>query len=138
MEDDLPAPRPGVFFVYVIACEDGSYYIGHTDNMPRRWQEHVSGKGADWTKKNKPRYIPHYEEFNSREEAVAREKELKMTSGRRWIKKAIAGGRARQAGGIPFEEKMTDLSATLYEQFDKAQELDKVIRKNLAVLGFGK
>ena len=81
IEDDLPAPRPGVFFVYVIACEGDSYYIGHTDNLPRRWQEHITGKGADWTKKNKPRYIPHYEEFQSREEAVAREKELKTTSG---------------------------------------------------------
>lgn len=40
--------------------------------------------------------------------------------------------------GIPFEEKMAELSATLYEQFAEAKELDKVIRKNLAVLGFGK
>lgn len=92
VEDDLPAPRPGIFFVYVIACEGGSYYIGHTDSISRRWQEHVTGKGADWTKKHKPRYIPHYEEFNSREEAIAREKELKTTSGRRWIKQAIAKG----------------------------------------------
>lgn len=137
IEDDLPAPRPGVFFVYVIACEGGSYYIGHTDNLPRRWQEHISGKGADWTKKNKPRYIPHYEEFNSREEAITREKGLKTTSGRRWIKKAIAEGRARQAGGIPFEEKMTELSAMLYEQFAEADRLEAVIKKNLEVLGYG-
>jgi len=135
-EDDLPAPRPGVFFVYVIACEGGSYYIGHTDNMPRRWEEHVSGKGADWTKKNRPRYIAHYEEFKSREEAVAREKELKTTSGRRWIKDAIANGRARQAGGIPFEEKMAELTATLSEQFAESATLEKEIRKNLAALGF--
>jgi hypothetical protein len=66
-EDDLPAPRPGVYFVYAIACEGGSYYIGHTDNLPRRWHEHISGQGADWTKNNTPRYIAHYEEFKSRE-----------------------------------------------------------------------
>jgi type I restriction enzyme M protein len=48
------------------------------------------------------------------------------------------GAEAVEDDGIPFEEKMTDLSATLYEQFAEAQELDKVIRKNLAVLGFGK
>jgi len=138
IEDDLPAPRPGIFFVYVIACEGGSYYIGHTDNLSRRWREHVSGKGADWTKKNKPRYIPHYEEYNSREEAVAREKELKTTSGRRWIKKTIAEGRARQAGGIPFEDKMTELSEKLYEQFEESERLESTIRKNLELLGYGK
>jgi len=138
VKDDLPAPRPGVFYVYVIACEGGSFYIGQTDNIPRRWQEHVTGKGADWTKKHKPRYILHYEEFYSREEAIAREKELKTTSGRRWIKEAVAEGRARQAGGIPFEEKMTGLSASLYKQFAEADQLEAVIKKNLEVLGYGK
>ncbi len=136
-EDDLPAPRPGVFFVYAIACQGGSYYIGHTDNIPRRWQEHVSGKAADWTKRHKPRYIAHYEEFTSREEAVAREKELKTTDGRRWLKKAIAEGRARQAGGEPFEDKMKRLTAELKEQREKAAKLDAMIWANLKELGYG-
>ena len=50
-EDDLPAPKSGEFYVYVIKCEGGSFYIGQTDNIPRRWDEHIKGKGADWTKK---------------------------------------------------------------------------------------
>ena len=136
-EDDLPVPRPGVFFVYVIACEGGSYYVGHTDNIPRRWREHVSGKGADWTKKYKPRYIPHYEEFNSREEAVAREQDSKISSGRRWIRKAIAEGRARQVDGEPFEDKMKRLTAQLREQQAEAAKLDSAIAVNLEALGFG-
>lgn len=48
------------------------------------------------------------------------------------------GAEAVEDDGIPFGKKMAELSATLYEQFAEAQELDKVIRKNLAVLGFGK
>ena len=40
--------------------------------------------------------------------------------------------------GIPFEEKMAELFATLYQQFDKADQLEAVIRKNLEVLGYGK
>ncbi|MBC7232149.1 MAG: N-6 DNA methylase [Chloroflexi bacterium] len=142
-EDDLPAPRPGVYFVYAIACEGdlpgqtGSYYIGQTDNLPRRWREHVSGQGADWTKKNKPRYIAHYEEFSSREEAVAREQELKTTAGRRWLKEAIAEGRARQAGGEPFYEKMKRLTAQLREQQAEAVRLDAAIAANLKELGYG-
>jgi len=106
-----------------------------TDNLPRRWQEHVSGKGADWTKKNKPHYIAHYEEFTSREAVVAREQELKATAGRRWLKEAIAEGRARQAGGEPFEEKMKRLTVTLREQQAEATKLDAAIAANLKELG---
>lgn len=142
-EDDLPAPalpsgrpRPGVYFVYALACDGGSFYIDHTDNLARRWQEHVSGQGADWTKKNRPRYIAHYEEFSSREEAVGREKELKTTAGRRWLKQAIAEGKARQAGGEPFEEKMQRLVAQLREQQAEAAELDAAIARNLKELGY--
>lgn len=39
--------------------------------------------------------------------------------------------------GIPFETKMTELTQTLYQQMDESEKLDKVIRKNLAGLGYG-
>ncbi|MBE9397655.1 type I restriction-modification system subunit M [Pontibacterium sp. N1Y112] len=39
--------------------------------------------------------------------------------------------------GIPFETKMAELSQTLYQQMDEAAKLDKAIRKNLGVLGYG-
>ena len=39
--------------------------------------------------------------------------------------------------GIPFEEKMSTLSAELYAQFAKADQLEAVIRKNLEALGYG-
>lgn len=137
LKDDPPAPSSGVYFVYAISCEGGSIYIGHTDNIPRRWKEHLTGKAADWTRKNRPRYIPHYEEFKSRAEAVERERELKTSAGRRWLKRAIAEGRARQAGGEPFEEKMTRLTAQWREQQAEARRLDAEIEKNLKALGFG-
>ncbi len=41
------------------------------------------------------------------------------------------------ADGIPFEEKMIELSATLYEQMRGGVKLDAAIRKNLEVLGYG-
>jgi len=136
-EDDLPAPRPGCFFVYAIRCDDDSIYIGHTDNLQRRWNEHCAGQGADWTKSRRPIRIVHYEEYASREEAVAREKELKTTNGRRWLKEEIAAGRARQAGGEPFDEKMKRLTATLREQQAEAAKLDEAIARNLKELGYG-
>ncbi|MCR9118752.1 MAG: SAM-dependent methyltransferase, partial [bacterium] len=39
--------------------------------------------------------------------------------------------------GIPFETKMTDLTTTLYQQMEDAKKLDRAIRKNLKMLGYG-
>tara|TARA_Y100000310_G_scaffold87312_1_gene84125 strand:+ start:223 stop:1815 length:1593 start_codon:yes stop_codon:yes gene_type:complete len=39
--------------------------------------------------------------------------------------------------GIPFEVKMKELSQTLCNQMEQAEELDKAIRQNLEVLGYG-
>ena len=38
--------------------------------------------------------------------------------------------------GVPFEEKMAELSATLYEQFAEADQLKATIKRNLGVLGY--
>ncbi len=38
--------------------------------------------------------------------------------------------------GVPFEEKMAELSAELYEQMAEARELDNTIRRNLEALGY--
>jgi type I restriction enzyme M protein len=40
--------------------------------------------------------------------------------------------------GIPFEEKMTELSEKLYKQFEESDRLENTIRKNLDMLGYGK
>jgi len=102
-EDDLPALRPDTYYVYAIKCDDDSIYIGQTHDLKKRWQEHVSGKGADWTKSHKPKQIVHHEVFSTREEAVVREKELKTTNGRRWLKQAITEGRARRQVAYPLK-----------------------------------
>ena len=39
--------------------------------------------------------------------------------------------------GIPFEEKMSELTSKLYEQFRESDHLEKTIKKNLETLGFG-
>jgi type I restriction enzyme M protein len=39
--------------------------------------------------------------------------------------------------GIPFEIKMAELSQTLFTQMAEGEKLDKAIRKNLEVLGYG-
>ena len=31
------------FYVYILCCNDGSYYTGHTDNIEKRLTEHQTG-----------------------------------------------------------------------------------------------
>jgi len=96
--NDLPAPGPGKYFVYALECSNGSHYIGQTQDVLKRWKQHASARGADWTKQYPPVGLAHWEEFDSLEAAVRREKELKTGFGRKWLKLEITAGRARQAG----------------------------------------
>ena len=40
--------------IYVLRLEGGRYYVGKSDNIAKRFQQHVSGYGSAWTKKYKP------------------------------------------------------------------------------------
>jgi len=95
---DLPAPRPGKWFVYALECDNRSIYIGQTRDVEERWKEHATGRGAEWTRKHPPVKLVHWEEFDLIEAAVKREKELKTGFGRKWLKREYAAGRTRQAG----------------------------------------
>ena len=77
------------YYVYVIECEDGSLYKGYTNNLERRYKEHCSGRGARHTKIHKPLRLAYYEEVETIEEAVKREKYFKSGSGREYIKRKI-------------------------------------------------
>lgn len=40
--------------VYSLNLKGGKKYVGSTNNFKKRMQQHFSGKGAEWTKKNAP------------------------------------------------------------------------------------
>ena len=40
--------------IYVLRLEGGRYYIGKSNNVIQRYQEHLKGTGSAWTKKYKP------------------------------------------------------------------------------------
>ncbi len=68
------------YYVYILLCKDGSYYTGYTEDVKRRLRLHKKGKGARYTKMNKPEKIVYLEEFNSRNEAMKRERLIKSLS----------------------------------------------------------
>ena len=43
-----------VHYVYSLELEGGRKYVGKTDDINRRFDQHFSGNGAKWTKKYKP------------------------------------------------------------------------------------
>lgn len=47
-------PAPGVWTVYLIRCRNGSFYCGIAKSATRRWQAHVSGLGARYTRSFPP------------------------------------------------------------------------------------
>jgi type I restriction enzyme S subunit len=85
----LPRASSCKWWAYVIQCEDGSFYKGHTDNLPRRWKQHCAGTAADWTKAHPPKEVFYWEECGSKETAIKREKYLKSGSGREWFKREV-------------------------------------------------
>ena len=40
--------------VYVLRLEGGRYYVGKSDNVMNRYQQHLKGNGSAWTRKYKP------------------------------------------------------------------------------------
>ncbi len=42
------------YWVYVLELEDGKFYVGITKNLQKRYHEHCSGVGADYTCLHKP------------------------------------------------------------------------------------
>ncbi len=65
------------YYVYILLCDDGSFYTGYTKNVAERAKLHINGKGARYTRSHKPREVAYVEEFSSRSEAMKREKSIK-------------------------------------------------------------
>jgi len=65
------------YFVYMLECQDGSFYIGSTDNVEKRFVAHSTGKGARYTRSHKPIKVVYQEEVGDKSSALKREAVLK-------------------------------------------------------------
>jgi putative endonuclease len=68
------------FYVYILQCMDGSFYTGYTKDIDKRTMQHQNGKGARYTKAHKPQKVAYVEFFDSRSQAMKREREIKKLS----------------------------------------------------------
>jgi putative endonuclease len=62
-----------MWYVYVLLCEDGSFYTGSSNDVTKRFVTHQTGKGSKYTRSHKPIKILHTEAFETKSEALKRE-----------------------------------------------------------------
>ena len=78
-----------MYFVYILySVRFAKTYVGLTENVEKRIIEH-NNKKSNYTSKYTPWEAIHVESFSTRIEARKREKYLKSSAGRRWMKTNI-------------------------------------------------
>jgi putative endonuclease len=70
------------YHVYIIECNDGTYYVGKTKNIEKRLKEHngILPKGAKYTLSRRPVILRYVEAYATSSLALKREYELKQLS----------------------------------------------------------
>jgi len=78
-----------MFYTYVLkSLKDNNLYIGFSQDLKKRIQEHLNGK-VESTKNRLPIKLIYYEACLSKEKAVKREKSLKTGFGRNYLKNRL-------------------------------------------------
>ena len=67
-------------FVYILYTENDTYYFGYTDDVEKRFQAHLNGTGAKYTRSHKPVKIVYQKEFPTKSEAMSEEYRIKHLS----------------------------------------------------------
>lgn len=69
-----------MYYTYILLTEDNTLYCGYTDNIEKRFEKHLSGKGAKYTRAHKPLKIVYCAKFDSKSEAMREEARIKKLS----------------------------------------------------------
>ena len=64
-------------YTYILKCSDGTLYTGWTNDLEKRLASHNSGKGSKYTASRRPVAIVYTESFETKQEAMKREAEIK-------------------------------------------------------------
>lgn len=67
-----------VWFVYLLECVNGKIYTGITTDVSKRFNTHLSGKGAKFTRSNPPSHIIAARQCDNRSEASKLEYQIKQ------------------------------------------------------------
>jgi putative endonuclease len=73
----------------LFSLKSKTIYTGYTSDLKQRFIEHNSGIGGEYSAKNRPFKLIHYEAFLLKEEAMAQERFYKSGYGKEVLKKKI-------------------------------------------------
>ena len=67
-------------YMYVLQCNDGTYYTGYTNCLEKRISMHNEGKGAKYTRGRTPVTLIYYRVYSTKREAMQAEYQFKQLS----------------------------------------------------------
>ena len=70
-----------MYYTYMLRCEDNSIYTGITNDLKKRFEKHISGTGAKYTRSHKPKKIIAVFESADKSTALRLEYRIKQLSG---------------------------------------------------------
>ena len=79
-KDEPISAEEKTWFVYVVECNDGSFYTGITNDLERRCKEHNEGTASRYTRSRRPVTMRYHEHCDSRSHALIRECSVKLLS----------------------------------------------------------
>ena len=78
-----------MYYVYVLLSQkDNRFYTGYTEDVKKRVSEHLVGKITS-TKDRRPFQLVYYEGCVDRADALKRERYLKTTWGKRYLRNRL-------------------------------------------------
>ena len=69
--------RRSQYWVYMVRCNDGTYYTGYTKNLENRIALHKSGKGAKYVRNKLPAELVYAKKYRYYKSALNEEKRIK-------------------------------------------------------------
>jgi putative endonuclease len=78
-----------MYYIYILKLNNNKLYTGYSDNIKRRIKEHQSGKVIT-TSKYLPVKLIHYEAYLLKSDALRREKFLKTSDGKHFLKQQLS------------------------------------------------
>lgn len=83
--------RSGKYFVYIVECNDGTFYTGYTPDLEKRLKLHNTGRGAKYTRDRRPVKLVWSKAYRYFKPAFLTEKRIKELTRRQ--KEALVNGK---------------------------------------------
>ena len=84
-----------VFWTYILQNDKGRFYVGHTEDLETRLEDHNRPDAFDgkFTRKNGPWRLVWSELHPTRALAMAKERQIKAMKSSRWIRETLLNSR---------------------------------------------